>query len=219
MTGCMASSPHQSALSAAIRTLAASRVPGCILDGAGTFLFVNEAWENLPAEAGGPGGAGGPLVGTRFADTMPPGPFRGACAAAVDDVLAARGPSPRVLTSEWNDQRSARLVSTRLEPLVAGGDVIGLVLQRSIVRERPIGDVYELEDLGDDAYRDAVGSIAQCACCRRVRAEADPERWDFVPRLTARPRDAASALCPLCAELHVGALSCATAADDLVRGG
>jgi hypothetical protein len=198
-------SPHQHALSTAIRSLAASRSPGCILDTAGAFLFVNEAWERLPPDAGGPPPCGTPLVGTPFAARLPDGPLRGACAAAVADVLASRGPAPRVLAGEWNDAATARLVSTRIAPLVAGDGVIGVVLSRSIVRERPVEEVYEVGDRGDAAYRDAAGALVRCPCCRRVRDVADPERWDFVPRLASDPA-ASSALCELCAELHVPAL-------------
>lgn len=193
---------HQSALSTAIRTLAASGSPGCILDVAGAFLFVNEAWQKLPPEAGGPPPCGTSLVGTPFAAVLPEGPLRGACAAAVDDALASRGASPRMLAGEWNDASTARLVSTRIEPLVAGDGVIGLVLQRAVVRERPVEEVYAIEDRGDEAYRGPTGDVVRCACCLRVRDVAEPERWDFVPRLTSVP-DATSALCELCAELHV----------------
>jgi hypothetical protein len=198
-------SPHQQALSAAIRSLAASGSPGCILDAAGAFLFVNEAWERLPPDAGGPPPCGGPLVGTPFTDRLPEGPIRGACAAAVEGALASRSGAPRVLAGEWNDAATARLVSTRIEPLVADERVIGLVLSRSVVRERPVEEVYDVDDRGDAAYRGPAGELARCPCCRRVRDAADPERWEFVPRLAGDPATSA-VLCELCAELHVPAV-------------
>src|SRR5512134_3337931 len=100
-------SPHQQALSTAIRSLAASGSPGCILDAAGAFLFLNEAWERLPPEAGGPPPCGTSLVGKPFAERFPEGPLRGACAAAVEEVLASRSAAPRVLAGEWNDAATA----------------------------------------------------------------------------------------------------------------
>jgi hypothetical protein len=197
-------SPHQTALSTAIRTLSASGSPGCILDVAGAFLFVNEAWEKLPPEAAGPPASGAPLVGTPFAERFPEGPLRCACASAIGTALASRCGS-QLLAGEWNDASTARLVSTRIEPLVAGDGVIGLVLSRAVVRERPVEEVYAVEDRGDEAYRLATGDVVRCACCRRVRDLHDLERWDFVPRLAMEPR-ALTALCALCAELHVPSL-------------
>jgi hypothetical protein len=198
------SSPHQSTLSCAIRALSASRAAGCILDAQGAFLFVNDAWQRLPPEAGGPPPGDATLIGTPFAAATGPA-LREAYAAAIADALAKRGQLPRVLAGEWNDGQTARLVSTRIDPLVAVDGVIGLVLRRAVVRERPVDEVYGVEDRGDEAYRDATGSVAQCACCRRVRDAVDPTRWDFVPRLAAGSAEAAAELCELCAELHVGA--------------
>jgi hypothetical protein len=195
--------PHQRALSSAIRSLSASRWPGCILDPRGVFLFVNDAWERLPPEAGGPLSRGEPLVGQRFAGGAASGAVRAAYASAIDDALANRGPRPRVVAGEWNDEETARLVSTRIDPLVAPDGVIGLVLQRTVVRERPVEEVYEVEDRGDEAYRGPDGRIEQCACCRRVRDAADPSRWDYVPRLAAAGVEPAGATCELCAELHL----------------
>jgi hypothetical protein len=196
-------SPHQSALSVAIRALSASRAAGCILDARGSFLFVNEAWQRLPPEAGGPPVEGATLIGVPFADAASPA-LRQAYGEAIADALASRGRVPRVLAGEWNDGETARLVSTRIDPLVASDGVIGLVLRRAVVRERPVDEVYGVEDRGDEAYRDATGAVAQCACCRRVRDATDPSRWDFVPRLAAGRADAAADLCDFCAELHVG---------------
>jgi hypothetical protein len=200
----MAPSPRQHALSNAIRALSASRTPGCILDASGAFLFVNEPWERLPPEAGGQPASGASLVGSAFVDSVSCPGVRDALSAAIRDALAARGPLPRVLPGEWNDAETARLVSTRIDPLLAADGIIGLVLQRTVVRERPIAEVYAVDDRGDAAYAGGDGRIAQCCCCRRVRDAADPARWEFVPRLAARPAESALELCELCAELHVG---------------
>ena len=88
-----------------------------------------------------------------------------------------------------------------MEPLVAGDGIIGLVLQRAVVRERPVEEVYAVEDRGDEAYRGPDGAMARCPCCRRMRDGADPEHWEYVPRLVGEPAQAA--LCGLCAELHL----------------
>lgn len=190
---------HQSALSSAIRAVAGSGTPACIVDARGTFLFANEAWERLPPFAGGADG-GTALVGRGFAEHLPAGPLRDTCARALADAVAGRR-GTRVLTGEWNDAETARLVATRLEPLAVGAEILGVVLQREIARERPVAEVYEVEDRGDAAYRGPEG-VVQCACCRRVRDVADEATWCYVPRLAVD--GAATALCELCAELHVG---------------
>jgi hypothetical protein len=192
------------AISTAIRTAAASRSPACILDTDGAFLFVNEAWEQLPPEAGGPSAAGAPLVGSSFLAREAQTAIRDAWRSALAAALSGRA-EPRIVASEWNDGETARLLSTRVDPIAAPGAVLGVVLRRSVARERPVDEVYAIGDRAEEDYRDARGRIVQCACCRRVRDPADASRWEFVRRLALRPAEAARDLCELCAELHVGA--------------
>jgi hypothetical protein len=194
---------HQRALSTAIRQVGSLRTPACIVDAEARFLFVNDAWQRLPPDAGGPVLAGAPLVGASFLDAERQPAIRAAWQAALAEVLAGRA-LPRVLASEWNDGETARLLSTRLEPVEAADGVVGVIVRRTVARERPVAEVYAIGSREDGAYAGDDGLIAQCACCRRVRCGAEPSRWEFVPRLALRPADAARELCDLCAELHVG---------------
>jgi hypothetical protein len=119
-------------------------------------------------------------------------------------ALAAGASGAIAWTSERNDVATARLVTTRLEPvIVPPGAIAGLTMIRRLVRERPIAEVYDPVPLDGRSYRSADGATAQCSCCRRTRRPAAPEEWDFVPELLALPPpDTRFVFCPLCLELH-----------------
>jgi hypothetical protein len=104
--------------------------------------------------------------------------------------------------SEWNTPGRAALVATRLDPVVANGEAIGVAVVRAVVRARPLEEVYEIVHRGVDAYRGTAGAVAQCPCCRRLRDRAEPARWDLVPELLAPAPPVEHVLCELCAELH-----------------
>lgn len=196
---------HQNILATVIRGLASAKSPGCLLDSQGAFLFVNEAWDRHAVMNGGsPQCLGAALIGTSWLDHIQGDEVRRIHAELLARALAARAPNPRPLiqVSESNTPTTAGLLSTRLEPVLQGGEALGVSIVHSTVRERPIEEVYDIVTRPADAYRDAQGEIVQCSCCRRVRDVAEPERWDFVPELLATPPRTLHAICELCAELH-----------------
>jgi hypothetical protein len=196
---------HQ-VLASVIRGIAAERSPACLLDPRGSFLFVNEAWDqHALANGGAQVCVGSSLIGTFWLDHIRGEQVRRFHAELLGRTLRPRGSRPRPLiqVGESNTPTTAALVSTRFAPVFSqAGDPIALSVVHTIVRERPIGEVYEVVEHPPDVYRDAAGQITQCSCCRRVRLWAEAERWDFVPELLARPRAVLFALCELCGELH-----------------
>jgi len=193
---------QQNALAVAIRHLAAEKSPACLLDASGAFLFVNDAWEGRARESGsGPGS----LIGTPWLEHFPAGPVRCRHAALLEQTLHPAAPGPRRHTqvAEANTPTCAALVSRRFEPVLANGaEAIGVAVVETVVRERPIEDVYDVADRPAEAYRDREGRFTRCPCCGRVRDPSDPERWDVVPALLAASGDGVAELCELCAELH-----------------
>ncbi len=198
---------HQNALATVIRGLAAEKSPACLLDTQGTFLFVNEAWDrHAIANGGAPACLGSSLIGTSWLGHIRGDEVRRLHASLLERALRSRGPHPRpvIQVGESNTPTTAALLSTRLEPVLQGGEPLAISIVHSTVRERPIADVYELVDRLPEAYQDHLGEIVQCSCCRRVRDPAEPDRWDLVPALLAGPVRAAQELCELCGELHYG---------------
>jgi hypothetical protein len=193
-------------LASVIRGLAAERSPACLLDPRGSFLFVNEAWDqHALANGGAEACVGSSLIGTFWLNHIRGEQVRRLHAELLDQALRPRGSRPRPLiqVGESNTPTTAALVSTRFAPVLThAGEPIALGIVHSIVRERPVGEVYEMVERPADLYRDPAGQITQCSCCRRVRFWAEPEQWDFVPELLARPQAALFALCELCGELH-----------------
>lgn len=197
---------QHNALATVIRSLAAEKNPACLVDTQGTILFVNDAWERqAEANGGAPGCLRAALIGTSWLGHIRGDAVRQIHAALLERILRARGPHARSVTqvAESNTPTTAALVSARLEQVLQGGEPVAVSIAYATLRERPIDEVYELVDRPADAYRDAAGDIVQCSCCRRVRDPADPERWDFVPRLIAEPPPTVQAVCALCGELHL----------------
>jgi hypothetical protein len=194
----MSLSAHQQALAAVIRGLSATREAGCLLDAGGTFLFVNEAWQR-EASAGGSGAA---EIGTRWLDGVRGEEVRRAHAELLARALAPPHPRGLMLVAEANTATRAALVSTRLDPVLHGGEPLGVRVVRTVVRDRPVGEVYDVADRPPDAYRGPDGAVAQCPCCLRVRDPGEPERWDLVPALLDLPVAAHDELCELCGALH-----------------
>jgi hypothetical protein len=193
---------HQTALSTVIRTLAAERSPACLLDIQGMFLFVNEAWDR---QATGAGTESSALIGTSWLDHIDGEELRRRNADLFARALKLRGASPRALVQvgEANTATTAALLSTRFEPvLVHGSDAVAVSIVHTVVRERPIGDVYEVVHGPDERYRGARGEVTQCPCCRRLQDPSDPSRWVLVPELLSPAAPVAHTLCELCAELH-----------------
>jgi hypothetical protein len=200
--------PSTNPLTTVLRQLSAATEPACLLDANGIFLFVNEAWERHALAHGAPGCLASALVGTRWLDHVQGDEVRALHAALLERALRQRGPRATavVQVSESNGPARAALLSTRLEPVLHGGEAAGVKLVHTLVRERPIEEVYDVVRAPPDGYRDAAGALTACSCCRRLRHPADAERWDFLPALLERPVAAEQALCPLCRELHYGAL-------------
>jgi hypothetical protein len=199
---------QHSALATVIRTLAVEKDPACLLDARGVFLFVNDAWERHATSNGGtPACLGDALIGTNWLDHIRGEEVREFHAELLARALRRPGPHPRPIlqVGEVNTPTTAALTSTRLEPvMIQAGEPVAVAIHHTLVRERPIEDVYDVVDRPLEAYRDASGEIVQCSCCRRFRDPADPERWDLVPKLLTGPAPAEQKLCPLCSELHYG---------------
>lgn len=191
---------------ASLRGLGALRDPALLLDPSGTILFVNEAWEGLARAAGGGSAClGAALVGTRWLDHVHGDAPRQRHAALLERA-ARPGAEAVVQLNEANDAGTARLVATRLEPVVAGpGLVAGVTVVHRIVRERPIAEVYPPVPLDGTRWRAADGAVVQCSCCRRTRRPESADEWDLVPELlVVPPPETRYDYCALCLELHVG---------------
>jgi hypothetical protein len=195
----MSPSAHQQALADVIRGLSASREAGCLLDAGGSFLFVNAAWQREAAAASGDDAA---LIGTRWLDGLRGEEVRRAHADLLARALAPPHPGGLTLVAEANTATRAALVSTRLDPVLHAGEPLAVRVVRTVVRDRPVDEVYDVIDRPPGAYRGPDGAVAQCPCCRRVRDPGEPERWDLVPALLELPVAAHDELCELCRSLH-----------------
>ncbi|HVP67099.1 MAG TPA: hypothetical protein VMT17_07530 [Anaeromyxobacteraceae bacterium] len=198
--------PH-AMLGAVAEALDAEPGSACLLDAAGSILWVNQAWDRFAAANGGaPRALGAAVVGTPFLDHVAAGETRAWHAEALDRARALSAPAPVggvVLVGECNSEGQARLMASRFEPLrTPSGELLGLSAVYTFLREVPIGESYPPVDRDPEGYRGTGGLIRQCSCCRRVR---DPraDAWDLVPSLVARVHpDASHGICPLCVELH-----------------
>ena len=176
-----------------------------MLDRQGAILFVNNAWDDHALVNGGaPGCLGTSLIGTSWIDHIRGEEVRRVYGAMLEQALAVHEPRRRPLSQvgESNTPNTAALVSTQFEPVMQGGEAIAVGIVHSTVRVRPIAEVYEIVHRPADAYRNFEGELVMCACCRRVRDPAEPERWDLVPEILADPPPVSYGLCDLCAELH-----------------
>jgi hypothetical protein len=193
-----------SVLSAAVRLAASSSSPACILDGRGAYLFANDAWLAVIADRGTLRPEA--VVGAAFLEHVEGDDLRQAWSEALRDVLSGTAPS-RTIAGEHNTPTLARLTATRVEPIASAHGVLGLALARTVVRERPISELYVVSDRPDGAYAHEDGRVVQCPCCRRVRDRVEPASWEVVPRwIAAPPPSALGTTCDLCAELHLGLL-------------
>ena len=167
---------------------------------------MNEAWDqHALANGGAPACLGSSLIGTSWLSHIKGAEVRRLHAEILARAFHPRGTHPRpiIQVGEANTASTAALVSTRFTPVLSqGGEPVALSIVHTVVRERPIGEVYEVVVASPEAYRDGQGQITQCSCCRRVRAHTEPARWDFVPELLSRPQTVVLALCDLCGELH-----------------
>jgi hypothetical protein len=197
----MRSASSHCVLSAALRLAATSSSPACILDVRGAYLFANELWNALEAERSLRRVES--LVGAPFIERLDGDDVRAVWSEALEDVLTGATAS-RSIAGEHNTLELARLTSTRIDPVTSSSGVLGVVLVRTVVRERHISDLYVVSHRLDAEYEEG-GRVAQCPCCRRVRHRADTSAWELVPRwLAAPPSSARWVTCDLCAELHLG---------------
>lgn len=196
--------PSRSVLSSAVRLAATTCSPACLLDARGTYLFANDAWQVLEAQRGALRPES--LVGAGFVEHLEGEDLRHAWTEALHDVLSG-GAASRAIAGEHNTSELARLTTTRIEPVAWAHGVLGLMLVRTVVRERPLSDLYVVSHRPDAAYVQADGSVTQCPCCRRARDRLDPSGWEIVPRwIAAPPPGTRWTTCDLCAELHLGRL-------------
>lgn len=196
---------QNNALANVIRGLAAEKNPACLVDAQGTFLFVNDAWERYAVENGDdPNYVGSAIIGTAWLDHLRGDDVRKTHAELLQRALRARGPHPRpvVQVGEANTATTSALLSTRFDPVLQSGEPMAIRIVHTIVRERPIGEVYEIVHRPAEDYRGPDGKIVQCPCCRRLRDPAEAEHWDFVPELLPNTNEYSHQLCELCAELH-----------------
>jgi hypothetical protein len=195
-----ASTSRSRPFAAAIHELAIRTDAAVLLDLENTVLFTNEAWERFARECGGFGEA---AVGSHLLDAVAEGEPRDVLAQVLARVAHGPGPRARTFTVECNGPDLARLVTMQVSPVLAGGEPVGLVIVQKVVRELPVGEVYQVVAATAEEYRAPDGSLEQCSCCRRTRRPADPAEWDFVPALVAAPPDqTVYRYCPLCHELH-----------------
>lgn len=191
-----------------IHLLAADHDPACLVDLAGTVLFVNDAWERFAAENGDAGACSAArLVGTRVVDHLAGDEARGAFAALLERAAQRplRGGRPRVVqTAECNGPDVARLVATQAVPVLSPtGAPVAVALVHRVVRRLPIEEVHAPVDGASRSWRGPGGELVQCGSCRRTRRPEDAEEWDFVPGLVAAPPpDTRFTYCALCRELH-----------------
>lgn len=194
-------------MAAAIRSLAAEAHPACLLDCQNIFLFVNQPWDRFAEENGGvPASLGAALIGTPWVDHLAGDDIRRYHEGLLARAMKSDGTRAHQLVqvSESNSATEARLVATRFDPVIArdGSEPMGMVVVHSIVRVRPIEEVYQVTSGEERSYRDKEECIIQCSCCRRTREPASGG-WDFVPALVQTPPQGIRwQLCDLCLELH-----------------
>jgi hypothetical protein len=198
------------AIPSAVHHLSYTADPGCLLDADGTILFVNGAWERIALENGvGDRCLADALVGTRWLDHVagdaPRRVHRDLFERALARFRSGCG-APVSLVGEANGPEVARLVSTRLVPIVPVQGVLAAIsVVHRTVRELPIGAVYPVARRPGQSYRNARGVVEQCSCCRRTKRPGPWDEWELVPDLVARvPPRTYFGYCPLCAELHCG---------------
>jgi hypothetical protein len=198
------------ALPSAVHHLSYTADPGCLVDAHGTILFVNSAWERVALENGvGDRCLEHALVGTHWLERVRGEEPRRVWQELFDAALArfrSGCGAPVGLVGEANGPDVARLVSTRLVPVVPVTGVLAAisVIHRT-VRELPAEAVYPVVRGAEHAYRGPTGVVEQCSCCRRTHRPGPWDEWDFVPDLVAAvPARTYFGYCPMCRELHCG---------------
>jgi hypothetical protein len=198
------------ALPSAVHHLSYTSDAGCLLDAHGTILFVNAAWERIALENGvGDRCLSDALVGTHWLAHVHGDAPRRLYQDLFDTALARFRTgcgAPVALVGEANDPETARLVSTRLVPVVPVPGVLAAIsVVHRTVRELPVEAVYPVVHRAEAAYRGAAGVVEQCSCCRRTRRPGPWDEWDFVPDLVAGvPARTYFGYCQACRELHCG---------------
>jgi hypothetical protein len=81
---------------------------------------------------------------------------------------------------------------------------VGFVIVNSLVVDEPHDPIARPPHAAIDAhYRNANGTIVQCAHCRRVRHVEALARWDWIPTWVKRsPAVTSHGLCPICSEYY-----------------
>lgn len=155
--------------------------------------FVNEGWHRFAGENG---------VADDFVEAWP---FGRCVIDAIPEVLRSfyRNAYLDSLISGavWNHDYECSSPATyrrfhqTIYPLSAGR---GLLVVNSIAVEREHDDS-RVALSPDPGYADGNGVVHQCCHCRRIKAQVDGERWDWVPAWVERPsRRVSHGLCPIC---------------------
>lgn len=168
------------------------------LDSELRLIYCNPAWGRFAKENGAPALEPGRVLGMALMGVVPAA-LREFYRRAYSGVLISG------LTWQFTYECSSADVERRFHMAVhpsPGRDA--LVVVNSLVHEAP--HKRAAHEAGY-AYRNLNGIIIMCAHCRRTKSAVNPERWDWVPQYVERmPKEVSHSLCPICKELHFGAL-------------
>jgi hypothetical protein len=175
---------------ARFRTEVLDRDPSSIVAIApdGRIGWANEGWFRFARANGGESAAIG--IGANYFASIGGAELRRDFHAAVTATLSSG--EPFEMDYECSSAAVYRAYHLRMLPLSGRA----LLLVHSPIAERPHDRPAEPPD--EARYRDALGMIAQCTNCRRVRAPVELS-WHWVPAwVEANPAGVTHVLCPVC---------------------
>jgi hypothetical protein len=189
------------------RVLAIEPAPAQLLTARGRVIFVNDAWD-AAARLGGAAAEteSATLTGRSWLEGIAGDAPRQAYARLLATALTARSREKEgaiIHLCEANGPDVARLIATRLEPVIAPGspNPVGVAIVWAVLRQSPIAEVHARVELDLQRQRGPDGRVHQCTSCRRVVTVAS--EWVFVPELVARPPEGTSwDICAPCRDLY-----------------
>lgn len=99
---------------------------------------------------------------------------------------------------------STRRFSLRVHPVWRGENIDGFIDVHRLLWAAP-HDFGLWEQRGGPDFEDASGLIVQCAECRHVQRQQNPEQWDYVMSYVSAPRASITHdLCPMCEHKYRG---------------
>ena len=160
------------------RVIAASHDSIYIVDQALTIRAYNEGYARFGAANGCPQVAKDYGIGRNLISVLPPA----AADIYVPAYMSALENGARCDHDyECSSSRVLRRFHQTVYPLHDGH---GLIIANHLVYEMP----HASRGTGTSPrHFDAEGWITQCACCRKIRDGAHPEKWDWVPGLVDAP--------------------------------